>query len=85
MKKCKILLCCLLSVLCLTLFACENATALRVASISEITSAGSKNYGVRITYQQDKRVEEKATDVQIKFNKLGKVVFWEENQEKDNI
>lgn len=61
---------------------CEDATQIRCASISEITSVGSKNYAVRISYQEDKRLENKATDVQIKVSKIGKYTFWEENDTK---
>ena len=64
------------------LFACENSTQLRCATISEITSSGSDNYAVRINYLKDNRLKEKYTDVQIKCDKVCQLIFWEENQEK---
>lgn len=71
------------AIICLLgLVGCEDATQIHSATISEITTAGSKNFGVRISYQEDSRLEKKATDVQIKFSKLGKYTFWEENGEK---
>ena len=82
MKKFKIMLSSLLLVCSLCLFACEGATQIHCASISEITSAGSKNFGVRVSYQEDKRLDGKATDVQIKFSKIGEYTFWEENDTK---
>lgn len=72
-----------LAVICMFgLVGCEDATQIRCATISEITSAGSKNFGVKISYQEDSRLEGKATDVQIKFSKIGEYTFWEENDEK---
>ena len=62
--------------------SCESATALRTATISEITAAGSKNYGVRISFFNDSRLEDKNVDVQVKFNKLGEVTFWQEHNDK---
>lgn len=78
----KVVACFALICFALCLVGCEDATKIRCASISEITSAGSKNYGVRISYQDDKRLESKATDVQIKFSKIGTYTFWEENDTK---
>lgn len=72
----------LLLVVSLTAFACEDSTQLRCATITEITAAGSENYGVRISFLQDKRLQDKYVDVQVKFNKTGEITFWEENQEK---
>lgn len=64
------------------LSACENSTQLNCASISEITSAGSDNYGVRVSFYNDSRLKEKYVDVQIKFDKICDVTFWIENDEK---
>ena len=66
----------------LALSACESATTLKTASISEITAAGSKNYGVKISFANDSRLEGKWVDVQVKFNKLGTLTLWEEHNEK---
>ena len=61
---------------------CEQSTKLRTASISEITTAGSDNYGVRVTFASDKRLDGKGVDVQVKFNKVGTITMWQENQDK---
>lgn len=61
---------------------CENATNLRTAYFSEITSAGSENYGVRVNFATDSRLEGKGVDVQIKFSKVGTITIWQENQDK---
>lgn len=82
MKKYRFLAIFLLILAPLFIYACENATLIRTATISEITAVGSKNYGVRISFANDKRFEEKCVDVQVKFNKIGDITFWEENGEK---
>ena len=64
------------------LYGCEKSTQLKTAYIREITSAGSDNYGVRITYAEDKRLEGKGTDIQIKFNNIGTIKIGKENQDK---
>lgn len=64
------------------LTGCEQSTMLRTASFSEITSAGSENYGVRVTFATDSRLENKGVDVQVKFNKTGTITMWKENEEK---
>ena len=66
----------------LTLSACENSTNLRCATIRDITSPGSENYGVSIAFQDDKRLEESGVDVQIKSDKIGQLTFWQENGQK---
>ena len=64
------------------MFACENATRLECASFSEITSAGSENYAVRVNFASDSRIKEKYLDIQIKTDKICQLTFWEENDEK---
>ena len=73
-----------LSVLLLTftMVGCEKSTQLKTATIREITMAGSDNYAVVISYAQDKRLEGKGTDVQVKFDNLGKIKIGKEHQEK---
>ena len=61
---------------------CEQATMIRTASITEITTAGSDDYGVRITFAADDRFDGKGVDVQVKFSKTGKITMWQENQER---
>ena len=85
MKKIRIFIVLLLIIGSVSLCACENATQIRTATITEITSVGSKNYGVRITFANDSRLEGKNVDVQVKFNKIGNITFWEENNEKLNF
>ena len=82
MKKRIFALVMILCVLSITLFACENSTQLRTAEIREITVAGSDNYGVRVTYAEDKRLEGKGTDIQIKFNNIGIIKMGREYEEK---
>ena len=77
-----------LSLVLVSLFfftACENATKIRAVSITEITSAGSDNYGIRIAFQEDKRIEEKGVDIQVKSSKVGDVIIWQEGKKKETI
>ena len=64
------------------LYGCEKSTQLTTAHIREITTAGSKNYGIRVTYSEDKRLDGKGTDIQIKFDNIGTIKIGEENKEK---
>lgn len=82
MKKSLICFAMIAMILTIFLAGCEQSTQLNTASIREITSAGSDNYGVRISYAEDKRLEGKGTDVQIKFDKRGTITIWQENQNK---
>lgn len=61
---------------------CEQSTQIKAATISEITAAGSENYGVRVNFLKDSRFEGKGVDVQVKFNKTGTIIIWQENQPK---
>ncbi len=64
---------------CIFLFGCENSNKIYVASFSEITAAGSTDYGVKISFADDKRVEEKYYDVQLMSdeNDVGMTIFLE--------
>ena len=64
------------------LVGCEQSTKIQAAYISEITQAGSENYGVKITYSEDKRLDGKFVDTQVKFSKKGDIVIWREGEEK---
>ena len=66
----------------LFMMGCENSTNLRCATIREITTAGSENYGVTVAFIEDERVKEKSVDVQVKADKECELIFWEENGEK---
>ncbi len=73
----------LCSLFCFT--ACEEATKIRAASITEITSAGSDNFGIKIVFHDDKRIEEKGVDIQVMSSKKGDVVIWHEGKDKETI
>lgn len=77
-KLCSFFILCL----CFLLSACEDSLKVRGASISEITSVGSSNYGVCVSFAQDSRLEKLGVDVQLRFEKTGEITFWEENQQK---
>lgn len=63
MKKIKFLA---LLIICACIFAgCESSNEITVAYLSNATSAGSEDYAVKITFQQDDRVENKYYDIQI--------------------
>lgn len=79
MKK---LLCSIFLCFSLFLMACEDTLQVRGANITPITSAGSSNYGVCISFNSDSRIEELGVDVQLRFEKKGDVVFWEDNGQK---
>ena len=64
------------------LSGCEQSTQIKASTISEITTAGSENYGVRVTFLKDSRLEGKGVDVQVKFNKTSTITMWQENQSK---
>ena len=49
-------------------FACEKSSQIMAVTITEQTVAGSNEYVVRVTYQEDKRIENKSTDIQIMSN-----------------
>ena len=72
----------LVCIISFPLFACEKSTELRCAFITEISAPSSNNKVVRVSYQEDKRLEDKGTDVQIKFNNIGTIKIGKENQEK---
>lgn len=65
---------------------CENGTQMRIAHISEITSALSTDHAVRVVLDNDKRMEDKYVDVQIKSNKKDQILtFGEEMEESFRI
>ena len=82
MKKSFILVLSILLLAGIIFVGCENSTEIRTAYITEITGAGSKNYGVKIGYSEDKRLEGKGTDVQVKFEKVGKITIWKDGDKK---
>lgn len=82
MKKTILSLFLIISSVIIFMEGCEQSTKLQTASFSEITAAGSDNYAVRVTFANDKRLDGKGVDVQVKFSKTGSITMWQENQEK---
>jgi len=78
----KLLIVIFVSCFCLTGVACEKVIELEGAFITEITSAGSDNFGVKITYADDSRLGGKVVDTQVKFSKRGEILIWQEGGEK---
>lgn len=65
---------------CFVLFACENTTLVRAGHISEITGALSTDYAIKVTLDDDERVNEKYVDLQIKSSEAQQfLTFGEEN------
>ena len=63
MKKCILIILCV----CFCFLAgCESQTAINAAHISDITSAKSTEYGIKVTVDEDKRLEEKYIEIQVK-------------------
>jgi len=59
---------------------CENSTALRTASFSDISVSGSDNYGIGVKFMTDKRLEGKYVDVQVKADKtMQNISIWQDN------
>ena len=57
MKKNIFALILLVLALSIPLYACEQSTKLRTATIKESTMSGSENYVVNIAYAEDKRLD----------------------------
>ncbi len=66
---------------------CENSTALRTASFSDISVSGSDNYGIGVRFQTDKRLNGKYVDIQVKADKeMQNIYVWQDNgKEKYNF
>lgn len=65
---------------CFMLFGCENGTLVRAGHISEITGALSTDYAIKVTLDDDDRVNEKYVDLQIKSSQEQQfLTFSEEN------
>lgn len=60
---------------------CESGTQIRCAHISEITSALSTDYAVRVVLDNDKRMEDKFVDIQIRANKKNQILTFGEEME----
>ena len=75
----------LLLIPCFLLTACENGNTLHTVSFSEITNAGSENYAFRVDFAEDKRVDNKYYDLQIKADGNKKIKIGKEFEEKKEI
>lgn len=71
---------------CFVVVGCTNETQLRVAHISNITSGNSTNYAIKVELENDKRVEERYVDLQVKADKAEQFVsIGEENKEMRDV
>ena len=60
---------------------CENETQLRTAHISEITGALSTDYGIKVTLDNDERMQDKFVDLQIKSSKEEQILHFGQEME----
>lgn len=74
-----------LSIVCLTVFGCEYANNIRAATFSKITAYGSDKNTVKVVFERDKRVNEKAFDIQIRASEQVTVKIAEELKEGVDI
>lgn len=70
MKKIVLILLCF----CFLLVGCESEQKLEAAHISEITGARSTSYAIKVTLDDDKRIDDKYVELQIKCSDEGQVV-----------
>lgn len=80
MKKLSILSLCFL--FAFALIGCEESTSIQAASFSNISVSSAKSYGVGVKFLEDKRLEGKYVDVQVKSNKEVMLTIWEDNSKK---
>ena len=66
MKKILCFFVCFLCGLCIAVAGCESENMLRTVSFTNVTGAGSDKHTVKVVFAQDKRVDEKYYDLQIK-------------------
>ena len=52
--------------LCFLCAGCESQTSINAAHIMDITSAKSTEYGIKVVVDEDKRLEEKYIEIQVK-------------------
>ncbi len=78
MKKIVLLFVCVC--LCLTMFGCDDKTEVLAGHISEITGALSTDYAIKVSLDDDDRVNKNYVDVQIKSSEAEQMLtFGEEN------
>lgn len=78
-------ICCLLLVCLFALAGCESGNILQTVSFSNITSAGSEDYTVKVTFMEDKRVDNKYYDIQIKADGQKKIKIGKEFEDKKEV
>lgn len=67
---------------CLLMVGCDTS-GIRLAFFSNATSPGSENYTMRVTFQNDKRYEEKYFDIQLMSTVSDvELTFWQEGEDK---
>lgn len=65
---------------------CENSTEIQGATITDISVSGADNYGIRVSFLTDKRLENKYVDVQVKTDKaVTGMEIWEDGGTKYTI
>lgn len=74
-----------LAVVCLTVCGCEYANYVRTASFSNITASGSDKNTVKVTFEKDTRVNEKAFDIQVRASEEVSINIAEEFKESVGI
>lgn len=82
MKKFLLIVLCVCFSFCLV--GCESDSELRVAHISEVTTAQSTNYSIKVSLDNDKRVKQKYVDLQIMASSPEQTVYFAEENEKPN-
>lgn len=66
--------------ICFLVVGCENETKIRSAHISDLTGALSTKYSIKVVLDEDKRVQDKYVDLQIKSSQEEQLLkFGEEN------
>lgn len=73
--------------LCAVLFcACEGATDVMAASFSDISISGADSYGIAVKFSEDKRIEDKYYDIQVRANKpIAEMQMWEDGGKKYKV
>ena len=84
MKKVFSILSVILISLCV-LAGCEASNTVKTVAFSNITSAGSEDYTVRIMFIEDERVDNKYYDIQLKADKPMTIKIGKEMEEKKVI
>ena len=80
MKSLKRILVFAIVILGLTMTACGGPGDIMAASFMDISISSSESFGVGIKFAEDKRIEDKYVDIQVKSNKaIDNMRMWEDN------